>query len=341
MPTGPPGLLPSAEELLTDAHVVRIPLRTRFRGLTHRESLLVRGPVGWAEFNPFVEYDDPEAARWLQATIEAGWVGWPPPVRDRVPVNATVPAVPPDDVPSVLARFDGCDTAKVKVAEPGQSLSDDMDRVASTREVMGPQGRIRVDANGGWATEQAVAALAGLARFGLEYAEQPCPSVEELAAVRVGLAARGVDVPIAADESIRKVEDPIRVRRLGAADLIVVKAPPLGGVRSALNVIAAVGLPAVVSSALDTSVGIGAGVALAAALPELGYACGLGTARLYGGDVTTEPLVAVAGMIAVRPVMADPELLHRWQAPPQRQDWWLDRLRRCRAVLASSVTEPA
>lgn len=328
------GQVPPVEELLDGARTVVIPLRTRFRGVAEREALLLRGPLGWAEFNPFLEYGDEEAARWLSGALESGWWGWPAPVRDQVPVNATVPAVPADEVAGILARFDGCTTAKVKVAEPGQSLQDDVERVAATRDALGARGQVRIDANCGWSRENAVEALTALGPFALEYAEQPCETVEDLAGVRVDLARRGVEVPIAADESIRKAEDPMRVKQQEAADLIVVKAPPLGGVANALRVITEVGLPAVVSSALDTSVGIRAGVALAAALPDLQHACGLGTARLYGGDVTPQPLVAVAGYVPVREVEVDEALLEKWAAPADRQDWWLDRLRRCHSLLA-------
>ncbi len=324
--------------LLDDLRVVRIPLRTRFRGLTTREVALLPGPVGWGEFGAFPEYGDAEAARWLAAAVEAAHVGWPEPVRDLVPVNATVPAVPATAVPQVLARYDGCTTAKVKVAERGQSLADDVDRVAAVREMLGPRGRIRVDANGGWDVAGARVALARLAPYHLEYAEQPCPTVEDLAALRIALARDGVDVPVAADESIRKAEDPIRVRDLDAADLIVVKVAPLGGVRAALAIVEEVGLPAVVSSALDTSVGMAAGVALAAALPTLDHACGLGTVELLDGDVVATSLVPEGGVIAAgtaRRVVTslDPDRLDRWAAPPNRLACWRDRVGRCARML--------
>ena len=236
--------------------------------------MLLHGPAGWGEFAPFLEYDDAEAARWLAAALEACTTPWPEPVRPSVPVNATVPAVAAAVVPSVLARFPGCTTAKVKVAEAGQSLADDEARVAAVRAALGPAGRVRVDANGGWSLEQARRALDVLGPYGLEYAEQPCAALEDLAALR------GRGVLVAADESVRKAEDPLRVARLGAADVLVLKVAPLGGVAAGARVARACGLPVVVSSALDTSVGISAGVALAAALPELPYACGLATTSL-------------------------------------------------------------
>lgn len=285
------------------------------------------------EFSPFPEYDDAEAARWLAAAVEAGWEGWPAPVRDRVPVNATVPAVPADAVAAVLARFPGCTTAKVKVADPGQGLADDVARVAAVRDVLGPRGRVRVDANGAWTVDEARAALAALAGSGLEYAEQPCATLPELVALRAALARAGLHVPVAADESVRKASDPQRLALAGAADVVVLKVAPLGGVRPALAVAEACGLPVVVSSAIDTSVGLAGGVALAAALPGLPHACGLGTAALLAADVTGTPLLPVDGALPVRPVAPDPALLAAHAAPPDRQAWWRARLQRCAALL--------
>lgn len=318
---------PSLDELVSGLHVVALPLRVPFRGITTREVALIEGPAGWGEFGPFLEYGPAESARWLASAMESAYAGWPAPVRARIPVNATVPAIGPEAVPAVLARFPGCTTAKVKVAEPGQALADDLDRVAAVRSALGPAGRIRVDANGGWDVATATDTLSRLAAYGLEYAEQPCATVEELADLRLALARAGVDVPIAADESIRKAEDPLRVRELDAADLVVVKVAPLGGVRRALEIVAECGLPAVVSSALDTSVGIAAGVALAAALPTLDHACGLGTVGLFEGDVSSDSLRPVAGELAVRPVTPDPDLLERWAAPADRVAWWHERIR--------------
>ncbi|HEV7654710.1 MAG TPA: o-succinylbenzoate synthase [Mycobacteriales bacterium] len=322
--------LPGWAELSAGLHVVRVPLAVPFRGVDAREAVLLRGPAGWGEFAPFVEYDDAESARWLAAAVEAAWTGWPAPRRSAVPVNATVPAVPAASVPAVLARFPGCRTAKVKVAQAGQVLADDVARVAAVRAALGPDGRIRVDANAAWSVPQAVVALTALAPYGLEYAEQPCASVPELAALRRELAGA---VPIAADESVRKAADPARVALAGAADVVVLKVAPMGGVRAALAVAGSCGLPVVVSSALDTSVGIAAGVALAAALPDLPYACGLGTAGLLATDVTTAPLLPRDGALPVRPV--DPDRRDALAAAPDRQVWWTDRLRRCHALLAA------
>lgn len=318
---------------LSEVHVVSVPMRVPFRGVLHREALLLRGPAGWGEFSPFLEYDDAESASWLAGALEASQVGWPEPVRDRVPVNATVPAVPASQVAEVLARFPGCTTAKVKVAQAGQALRDDVDRVAAVREVLGPHGRVRVDANGAWSLADARWAVAALDAFDLEYVEQPCASVEDLALLRVALARAGIEVRVAADESVRKAEDPLRVARAGAADVLVLKAAPLRGVRPALALAAECGLPVVVSSALDTSVGIAAGVALAAALPELPYACGLATTSLMDGDVVLDSLNGNGGFLPAGAVVPDPELLARHAAAADRWDWWLARLARCTALL--------
>ncbi len=312
--------------------VYDIPLTTRFRGITRRQGVLIEGPAGWAEWSPFPEYGDAEAASWLRSALEAATVGFPDPLRDRIPVNAIVPALPPAAA-AARVRAAGCTTAKVKVAEAGESLEDDVARVSAVRDALGPNGRIRVDANGGWGVDEAVVALAELAQFGLEYAEQPCPDVEQLAAVRRLLAGRGIDVPIAADESIRRAGDPLRVRDAGAADVAIVKVQPLGGVRRCLELAELLGMPVVVSSALETSVGLRAGVALAAALPDLPYACGLETGSLLVDDVVVHPLRAMGGMLAVTELVMDPEGLERARADEQVAGWWLQRLHRVAALV--------
>ncbi len=327
--------LPPLHDLLETARVVQLPLVTRFRGLDVREAVLFEGPEGWTEFAPFAEYPDDEAATWLAAAIDFGWRATPPALRDRVLVNATVPAVDPDAVPSVLERFPGCRTAKVKVAASDQILSQDVARVRAVREAMGPEGRIRVDANAGWNVDEAEHAIHALAPFDLEYVEQPCPTVEELAEIRRRTKYMGI--PIAADESVRRAEDPFAVAEAEAADLLVIKAAPLGGIRRALEIVTRAGLPVVVSSALDTSVGLAMGAHLAAAVPELDYDCGLGTGSLLAADVTRDPLVPSDGAIEVRRVVPDPVLLDRFAADEERTAWWIARLERCYAVLASQL----
>jgi O-succinylbenzoate synthase len=296
--------------LLDGLRAFAIPMTTKFRGITVREGALIHGPAGWGEFSPFAEYGPRECARWLASALESASQEWPAPVRDRIPVNVTVPATSPERARRIVAAAQ-CRTAKVKVAERGQTESDDIARVEAVRDALGPDGKIRVDANGGWDVGQAARMLRQLGRFGLEYAEQPCATLEELAELR-----KRVDIPLAADESIRKAEDPVRVRAAGAADIVVLKVQPLGGVRAALQVAEACGLPVVVSSAIDTSVGLAAGVALAAALPELAYACGLATMSLLAGDVTGDPLTQTGGELPVRrPVIGDAELA-RWEIDP-------------------------
>ncbi len=304
-------------QLLPTLRAFAIPMPVRFRGTTLREGALLHGPAGWGEFSPFPEYGPRECARWLACALEAAAVGWPPPVRDRVPVNVTVPAVEPRRARAIVAGS-GCRTAKVKVAEPGQPLAADVARVAAVRDAIGPDGLVRVDANGGWDVDTAERMLTALGEFGLEYAEQPCATLAELAELR-----RRIAVPVAADESIRRADDPLTVRAAGAADIVVLKAQPLGGVRAALQVAEQCGLPAVVSSAVDTSVGLAAGVALAAALPSLEHACGLGTMSLLGGDVTADPLAPDAGELPVRPALVDPDALSGWEVDPAS---WRDRL---------------
>lgn len=332
-------VLPSLGELLDGLRVVSIPLNTRFRGVDHREFAFVQGPRGVGEFAPFLAYAPPEASRWLASAIEAAHVEWPRPVRESVAVNATVPAVAAEDVPRVLARFDGCSTAKVKVAEKGQSLDDDVARVAAVRTGMGVDAKVRLDANGGWSVDDAVDAITRLAAFDLEYVEQPVMAVEDLARVRRSLAGRGIDVRVAADESIRKADDPLRVVELEAADLAIVKVAPLGGVTNALRIAHETGLPMVVSSALDASPGMAAGLALAAALPTLEHACGLGTINLLDGDVVTRSLLPRAGRLTIGQLddatTLEPELIERYEASPERVAWWRDRVRACREVLAA------
>jgi len=301
--------------VISETHVYEIPLRSRFRRIDVRDGVLVRGPAGWGEFSPFWDYDVAESRRWWAAAEEAAVVGWPAPVRDSVPVNVTVPAVGAERAHAIVTAS-GCRTAKVKVAEPGQTPADDLARVEAVRDALGPGGAIRVDANAAWDVDTAAARIAELDRVGLEYVEQPCPALEDLAALR-----RRVDVRIAVDEGVRRSADPLRVDLREACDVVVLKVQPLGGVRAALQVAEAHGLPCVVSSALESSVGIAAGVALAAALPELPFACGLATVALFEGDVSSASLLPVDGALPVlRPepdrlaaVAADPAIDARWR----------------------------
>lgn len=296
-----------------------ISMGTSFRGVNRREGVLFHGEAGWAEFSPFLDYDRRACVPWLQAARDSASRPWPEPVRDRVPINSIVPAVGPEAAQEFALRS-GCRTVKVKVAEPGETLAHDIERVEAVRDALGSTGKIRIDANGGWDKSTAIKAIKRLDRAakGLEYAEQPCRQVKDLAEVR-----KKINVPIAADESIRRSADPFMVRDLHAADVAILKVQPIGGVHACLRIAEQIDIPVVVSSAVETSIGLAAGIALAAALPELPYACGLGTASLLDHDVVAEPLVPVDGFLpVVRPeldetafaqVAADSDVQERWE----------------------------
>lgn len=321
-------------ELLANATPFALPLAKPFRGVTHREGVILAGPSGSGEFAPFLEYDDRTCALWLASAIEAAYGSWPQQRRDQVPVNAIVPALAPHEAASMAYRAyvgDGCRTVKVKVAEAGQILDDDIARVQAVRAAQQsaavPDARIRVDANGGWSLEQAVVAIRELDRAagGLEYVEQPCRTLEELAQLR-----RVVSVPIAADESIRTAGDPIQAARQGAVDVVVVKVPPLGGVHLALEVVRAAGVPVVVSGAMDSAVGLSAAIALAAAVDDLPYACGLGTGALLENDLVANPLRPRHGSLAVTRHTPEPAQLSQAneRIGVSRSQWWVERLTR-------------
>ncbi|HTR68682.1 MAG TPA: o-succinylbenzoate synthase [Mycobacteriales bacterium] len=302
-------------------------MRIPFRGQQRRQGMLISGPSGWGEFSPFPEYDATESARWLAAALEAANDGWPSPRRSRVAVNTTVPAIAPQQAHDLVAAS-GCATAKVKVAEPGQSLTDDLARVEAVRDALGSTGRVRVDANAGWTLDEATKALRELSAFDLEYAEQPVASLEDMAALR-----RRVDVRLAADESIRKADDPERVAVRSAADIVVLKVQPLGGVRACLRIAERCGLPVVVSSAIETSIGIAAGLALAGALDDLPYACGLATVPLLDGDVCSASLVPDRGSLPVLARAPEPDLLGGALAPIEVERHWQQRRRDAQEVL--------
>ncbi len=329
---------PPLIQVLSSARVVALPLRTSFRGLTEREALLFEGPNGWAEWSPFVEYSDQEAAVWLAAALEFAYGDATPILRDRIPVNATLPAVSAGQVTKVLSRFGDFQTVKIKVA--GGRLEDDFARILATQEAY-PKVKIRLDANGGFDVPTALTVSKFMVdhEFNLDYFEQPVATVPELAELKSVLASQGIGasdaggVRVAADESVRKAEDPLAVAKAGAADILVLKAAPLGGVATALHIAEQAGLPVVVSSALDTSVGLSMGAHLAAALPHLEYDCGLATGALLAGDVSKETLLPKDGFIDVRRVEVDEAKLDLFEAEDHRIDWWIERLDRAYALL--------
>jgi len=310
-----------------ELHPVSIPMKYRFRRVDRREGVLIKGPQGWGEFSPFPEYPPEVTTRWLAAALEAACGSWPEPVRSTVPVNVTVPAVDSRTAFAMVVAS-GCRTAKVKVAEPGQRPEDDEERLAAVREAIGPEGKVRIDVNAAWNLDTATERLIAFDKYDLEYAEQPVRTLEEMVELR-----KRVPVRIAADEAVRMSADPLEVAERGAADILVLKVQPLGGVERALDLARRSGLPAVVSSSLETSVGIAAGLAAAAALPVLDFACGLGTVSLFIGDVVAEPLLPVDGQLKVRRPTPDPSLVERFAATRETAAELLRRLRWAAEVL--------
>lgn len=305
--------------------VVSIPMRTPFRGVTNREALVFRGER-FAEWSPFVEYEDSEANVWLKAALS--WANDPLPeiFRESIGINATLPAVKPDQVSEVLKGFAPFKTVKIKVAAPGESIADDLARIqAVTRHF--PEAKIRLDANGGYSVSEALELVEKLGSTQLEYLEQPVATVTGMAKLRESLTGSGIK--IAADESIRKSGDPDEVLHLKAADILMLKAQPLGGIQASLEIANRLGLEVVVSSALETSLGIAQGLYLAAALPELNYDCGLGTVNLLAGDVTRQSLKPVGSELEPTVPEVDLELLEKFAASPERTKWWHERLARC------------
>ncbi len=311
-----------------ELHPVRLRMRHRFRRVDHREAVLVKGPVGWGEFSPFPGYPPPVTARWLASALESACTPLPEPIRESVEVNVTVPAVGPDVARRIVAAS-GCTTAKVKVAEPGQDEEDDLARVEAVREMLGDGGRIRVDVNGAWDLETAVRRLGDLSRFHLEYVEQPVSAIEDMVRLR-----KEVAVPVAADESVRTEADPLEVVRAGGADVLILKVQPMGGVARVLDVARRSGLPCVISSALETSVGMAAGVQAATALPGLDLACGLATVTMLSEDVVWDRLEPVGGRISLRRPEPDPDLLARYRPSRERSAEMLRKVRAAAELLS-------
>ena len=309
------------EQVLATAKVLSIPMRIKFRGVTTREVLIFEGPYGWAEWSPFPEYPDEEAAIWLRAAIEFAFTDFQPKAK-TVKVNATLPAV--DNVKEALEPFGKFEVVKIKVAEKGQTLEDDIRRLNTVLELY-PDTRIRLDANGAFDIETALKLSEYLLRnnINLEYLEQPVATIAEMAELKLKLKALG-DIKIAADESVRKVSDPLAVAQANAADILVLKAAPLGGITNAIAIAKEAGLPVVVSSALETSIGLSMGAYLAAELNSP-YASGLATAALLAEDVTDKPLMPVDGEIPLARVMR-PTQTGRLQAATKLYERWLEKL---------------
>jgi O-succinylbenzoate synthase len=310
------------DQLLASMQVVALPLKEKFRGITVREVALFQGPAGWGEFAPFLEYDDRESSTWLLSAIDAATNPAPMAHRGFIKVNATLPALnSAKEIEELLQSFAGCDTAKIKV---GENLGEDIVRVARVRALL-PKAKLRLDVNGGWNVEQALTNLYAIyEEVGpLEYVEQPCATLEELRQLKEKLA---FEIKIAGDEVIRKAEDPFAINLHGAVDVLMLKVAPLGGITRAREIGAHHKLPMVVSSALDSAVGISYGLQLAASLPSLDYACGLATGQLLSADIAALPLEN--GELAVHSVSPDADLLAKYAVPVERLTWWKERTKR-------------
>ena len=319
---------PAIADLLASARVLSVPMRVKFRGITHREVVLFEGTHGWTEWSPFLEYQDEEASVWLRAALEFGFAQTPRLNKSAIYINATLAAVAPDRVEEQLSAFGSFRTVKIKVAEPGQTIEEDLARVRRVRELH-PSASIRLDANGGLdvATAIEIAKELALESIDLEYFEQPVKTIAELAEVRMKLARIGVRV--AADESVRKVSDPLAVAHANAADVLVIKAQPLGGIQSALDITREAKLAVTVSSALETSVGISMGLHLAAAIEVESFDAGLGTVALLADDVCEEPFIAENSMLYVTRAVPSASKLTSLAADSERTQWWQERLKRC------------
>lgn len=304
-------------EILASLQVLSLPTRTNFRSVTKREVALFKGPNGWGEFSPFLEYEKEEAAYWLGAGIEAAFGEIPLTNREEIEVNATLPAVDTKiDVENILSWYPGAKVVKIKV---GGDLELDIQRIENALAV-NPNYLIRLDVNGGWTVSQATESVSRIIeRIGIEkiqYIEQPVATLDELRELKL-------PIPVVGDEVIRKAEDPFAINLDGAVDILMLKVSPLGGIKRAKEIAAHHKLPVVVSSALESAVGISHGIKLAAALPELKYACGLGTGKLLANDVADLPIVD--GRIKVTNV--NPSGMLNYQAAPERIKWWEERIR--------------
>ena len=318
---------PRLSELLASARVVCIPLRSKFRGLTERELLIFEGPQGHSEWAAFTEYSDDEAAIWLEAAIEWGYSPLAKPKRESVFVNAILPAVAPEEVSKILSRAGKFKTVKIKVAEPGQSITDDLNRIDQVLQLY-PESMLRLDANAGYTIAQALELLQVLQDRGisLQYFEQPVATIAELAELK--LKANALGVLIAADESVRKVSDPLAVEIAGAADVLVLKSAPLGGEQKALAIANQSSLPTVSSSAMQSSIGLAAELHFAASL-ESEFDAGLGTLQLLAGDLVSDSLKPIDGELEVRRPKLNQSALDTFRAEDHRFDWWIARLERC------------
>ena len=311
------------EEALASLRVLALPMRTTFRSLNIRETALIKGENGWGEFAPFVEYSDQESLPWLESAIEAADKALSPALRESIPINATVPASNDEaEIEQILSWYPGVDTVKIKV---GTGIQEDLVRIAVVRKHL-PKAKIRIDVNGSWSVKEAllnVNAIYEVTGDLLEYVEQPVNSLDELKQLKEGMR---VDLKIAGDEVLRKAKDPFAISLDGAIDILMLKVSPLGGIKRAMDLASHHKLPVVISSALESAVGISYGLALAARVPNLDYACGLGTSALFNQDVSDIPILN--GAIKATSYPIDLDLVERYELKGERLEWWRNRISR-------------
>ena len=311
------------EEALASLRVLALPMRTTFRSLNIRETALFKGEYGWGEFAPFVEYSDQESLPWLESAIEAADKPLSPALRESIPINATVPASNDEaEIEQILSWYPGVDTVKIKV---GTGIQEDLVRIAVVRKHL-PKAKIRIDVNGSWSVKEAalnVNAIYEVTGDLLEYVEQPVASLDELKQLREDMS---VDVKIAGDEVLRKAKDPFAISLYGAIDILMLKVSPLGGIKRAMDLASHHKLPVVISSALESAVGNSYGLALAARVPNLDYACGLGTSALFKQDVSDIPIVN--GAIKATGYPIDLDRVERYELKGERLEWWRNRISR-------------
>jgi O-succinylbenzoate synthase len=311
------------EEALASLRVLALPMRTTFRSLNIRETALFKGENGWGEFAPFVEYSDQESLPWLESAIEAADKPLSPALRESIPINATVPASNDEaEIEQILSWYPGVDTVKIKV---GTGIQEDLVRIAVVRKHL-PKAKIRIDVNGSWSVKEAalnVNAIYEVTGDLLEYVEQPVASLDELKQLREDMS---VDVKIAGDEVLRKAKDPFAISLYGAIDILMLKVSPLGGIKRAMDLASHHKLPVVISSALESAVGNSYGLALAARVPNLDYACGLGTSALFKQDVSDIPIVN--GAIKATGYPIDLDRVERYELKGERLEWWRNRISR-------------
>ena len=311
------------EEALASLRVLALPMRTTFRSLDIRETALFKGENGWGEFAPFVEYSDQESLQWLESAIEAADKALSPALRESIPINATVPASNDEaEIEQILSWYPGVDTAKIKV---GTGIKEDLARIAAVRKHL-PKAKIRIDVNGSWSVKEALSNIIAIYEVTgdlLEYVEQPVASLDELKQLKEGMS---VDVKIAGDEVLRKAKDPFAISLDGAIDILMLKVSPLGGIKRAMDLASHHKLPVVISSALESAIGISYGLALAARVPNLDYACGLGTSALFNQDVSDIPIVN--GAIKATNYPIDLDRVERYELKGERLEWWRNRISR-------------